>query len=125
MYTVSFFSKCTTQIHKCKAKEKTIQWRAAKCRHGKKEKERDKFLPVSPHSHLVSFCNLHNFNFSNSVEDFRNKNRLLIVYEVCCHLLVASHTQIYPSPPSLHFRQNFYQVPNSLCKVFKFQGLRY
>ena len=46
---------------------------------GEKEKERDGFFTASPHSLLVSFPNLHNINKVPHAEDFRNKNRLLVV----------------------------------------------
>ena len=35
------------------------------------------FFPSLPHSILVSFPNLHNFNFCNNAKDFRNKTRLV------------------------------------------------
>ena len=38
------------------------------------------FFTASPHSLLVSFPNLHNINKDPHAEDFRNKNRLLVVY---------------------------------------------
>ena len=38
------------------------------------------FFPASPHSLLVPFPNLHNINKDPHEEDFRNKNRLLVVY---------------------------------------------
>ena len=40
---------------------------------------RDAFLRAS-----VSFSNLHNFNWVLRAEDFRNKNRLLVVYKTEC-----------------------------------------
>ena len=39
------------------------------------------FFTASPHSLLVYFPNLHNINKDPHAEDFRNKNRLLVVYE--------------------------------------------
>ena len=40
------------------------------------------FFPVSPHSLLVSFPNVHNINKVPHAEDFRNKIRLLVVYVI-------------------------------------------
>ena len=45
----------------------------------KKEKERVFFFSASPYSLLVAFNNLHYINRVPRGEDFRNKNRLLIV----------------------------------------------
>ena len=53
------------------------------------------FFPVAPGlilSSSLSLTNWHNFNFSNRTEDFRNKTRLLVVYD-CLWAFLASTGQ--------------------------------
>ena len=62
--------------------------------HEKQEKTELTFFPASPHSLLVSFPNLHNFERVLRAEDFRNKNRLLVVY--LCRLDLLNLTPLHP-----------------------------
>ena len=50
-------------------------------------KKKGFFLPL--HSLLVSFPNLHNFHWILCPEDFRNKNQLLVVYGMCCFIVLV------------------------------------